>query len=144
LNISDKNDIEIIFLIFFAVKRRAIMKRILVKENSNARKNSPRISLREGKGLVFDLNTKISSLRKLLREGNRLTTDLNKKINSSRRHLREEERSIIDIQALQKVQEQFDSLIKEMLTTKVLLAGFEIGGDDAYYEEYETETGEIE
>jgi hypothetical protein len=123
------------------------MKRILVKENSNARKNSPRISLREGKGLVFNLNIKISSLWKLLREGNRLAADLNKKIKSSRKHLREEEWSIIDIQALQKVQEQFDSLIKEMLTAKVLLAGLEIGGDDAYYEEYEketSETGEIE
>jgi hypothetical protein len=121
------------------------MKRILVKENSNT--NSPRKSFREGKGLVFDLNTKISSLKKLLREGNRLATDLNKKINSSRKLLREEERSIIDLQALQKVQEQFDGLIKEMLTAKVLLAGLEIGGDDAYYEEYEketSETGEIE
>jgi hypothetical protein len=72
------------------------MKRILVKENSNARKNSPRIALREGKGLVFDLNTKISSLRKLVREGNRLAADLNDKINSSRKPLREGERSTIE------------------------------------------------
>jgi hypothetical protein len=123
------------------------MKRILVKEKSNTGTNSPRKSLREGNGLVFDLNTKISSLKKLLREGNRLAADLNKKINSSRKLLREGERSAIDIQALQKVQEQFDGLIKEMLTAKVLLAGLEIGGDDAYYEKYEkgtSETGEIE
>jgi hypothetical protein len=119
------------------------MKRILVKENTN----TPRKSLREGNGLVFDLNTKIRSLRKLLREGNRLAADLHTKITSSRKPLREGERSTIDLQALQKVQEQFDSLIKEMLTAKVLLAGLEIGGDDAYYEEYEnktSETGEIE
>jgi hypothetical protein len=118
------------------------MKRILVKENPNTGTNSPRKSLREGSGLVFDLNTKISSLRKLLREENRLATDLNKQITSSRKTLREGERSTIDIQALQKVQEQFDGLIKEMLTAKVLLAGLEIGGDDAYYEEYEKETNE--
>jgi hypothetical protein len=116
------------------------MKRILVKEKSNT--NSPRKSLREGTGLVFDLNTKISSLRKLLREGNRLATDLNTKINSSRKPLREGERSILELQALQKIQEQFDSLIKEMLTAKVLLGGLEIGGDDAYYEKYENETSE--
>jgi hypothetical protein len=118
------------------------MKRILVKENSNI--NSPRKSFREGKGLVFDLNTKISALRKLTREGNRLAVDLNTKITSSRKPLREGERSTIDIQALQKVQEQFDGLIKQMLTAKVLLAGLEIGGDDAYYEEYGKEVNETE
>jgi hypothetical protein len=122
-----------------------IMKRILVKENPNARANFPRKSLREGKGLAFDLNTKISALRRLLREGNRLAADLNKKINSQRKPLREEERSVIDLQALQGVQKQFDGLIKEMLTAKILLAGLETGSDDAYYEEYgkeENETGE--
>jgi hypothetical protein len=102
------------------------MKRILVIENSTKGTNSP---------------------RKSLREGNRLAADLNTKICSPRKPLREEERSTIDIQALQKVQEQFDGLIKEMMTAKVLLAGLEIGGDDAYYEEYEkeaSETGEME
>jgi hypothetical protein len=116
------------------------MKRILVKENSKV--NSPRKSLREGNGLVFDLNTKISSLRKLVREGNRLAAGLNKKINSPGKLFREGERSAIDIQALQKVQEQFDSLIKEMTTAKLLLSGLEIGADDAYYEEYGKETNE--
>jgi hypothetical protein len=114
------------------------MKRILVKENAGI--NSPRKSLLEGSGLVFDLNTKISSLRKLLRESIRLAGDLNKKINSSRRPLREEERSVLDLQALQKVQEQFDSLIKEMLTAKVLLAGIGTGSDDVCYEKYGGET----
>jgi hypothetical protein len=50
------------------------------------------------------------------------------------------------LQALQKVQEQFDNLIKQMTKAKILLAGLEIGGDDACYEEYEkttSETGEI-
>jgi hypothetical protein len=120
------------------------MKRILIKENSNTRASSPRKSLREGNGLAFDLNTKTSSLIKLLREGNRLAADLNTKINSSKKHLREEERSAIDLQALQKIKEQFDGLIKEMLKAKVLLVGLAIGGDDAYYEEYEKETSEIE
>jgi CHASE3 domain sensor protein len=71
----------------------------------------------------------------------------NKNITSQRKPLWEGERSTIDIQALQKAQEQFDGFIKEMLTAKVLLAGLEIGGDDAYYEEYAkaaNETGEIE
>jgi hypothetical protein len=118
------------------------MKRILVKENSSTGINSPRKSLREGKELVFDLNARISSLRELLREGNRLVAGLNKKISFQRKPLREEERSAIDLQALQKVQEQLDGLIKEMLTAKLLLAGLEIGGDDAYYEEYGKETTE--
>jgi predicted DNA-binding antitoxin AbrB/MazE fold protein len=102
------------------------MKRILVKDN---------------------LNTRISSLGKLIREGNRLIVDLNKKINPLKKYLREGERSVIDLQALQKVQEQFDNFIKQMIEAKVLLAGLEIGGDDAYYEDYEretSETGEIE
>jgi predicted RNase H-like nuclease (RuvC/YqgF family) len=116
------------------------MKRILVKENTGT--NSPRKSLKEGKGLIFDLNTRISSLRRLLREGNGIASDLNKKISSQRKSLREEERPAIDIQALQKVQEQFDSLIKEMLTAKVLLAGIEVGSDDVYYEKYGGETTE--
>jgi hypothetical protein len=46
------------------------------------------------------------------------------------------------LQALQKVQEQFDGLIKEMLTAKILLAGIETGSDDAYYEEYGKEASE--
>jgi CHASE3 domain sensor protein len=64
------------------------------------------------------------------------------RINSPRKPLREGERSTIDLQALQKVQEQFDNLIKQMTKAKILLAGLEIGGDDAYYEEYEKETKE--
>jgi predicted DNA-binding antitoxin AbrB/MazE fold protein len=94
-----------------------------------------------------DLNTRVRTLGKILREGNRLAVDLNKKLSPLKKLLREGERSIIDIQALQKVQEQFDSPIKQMTQAKMLLAGFEIGGDDPYYEEYENETnvsGEIE
>jgi hypothetical protein len=120
------------------------MKRILVKEKSNTRVKSPGKSLRERNGLVFDLNTKISALGKLLREGDRLASDLNTKISSQRKPLREGERSLIDLQALQGVQKQFDGLIKEMLTAKVLLAGLETGSDDAYYEEYKKETNEEE
>jgi hypothetical protein len=99
------------------------MKRILVKENPYGGINSPTKSLREGNGLA---------------------TDLNKRINSSRRPLREEERSMIDLQALEKVQEQFDSLIKEMLTAKISLAGIGVGSDDVYYEKYGGETNEID
>jgi CHASE3 domain sensor protein len=68
--------------------------------------------------------------------------NLNTRIDSLRKTLREGERSTVDLQALQKVQEQFDDLIKKMTQAKILLAGLEIGGDDAYYEEYEKETSE--
>jgi phosphomevalonate kinase len=87
------------------------MKRILVKEN---------------------LNTRISSLRKLFREGNRLATDLNKRIHSLRKPLREGERSETDLEALYVVQTQLDSLIEELIATKVTIAGLSIGGDDVY------------
>jgi hypothetical protein len=82
-----------------------------------------------------DLNTRISTLRKVLREGNRLATDLNKKLSPLRKSLREGKRSTIELQSLQRVQEQFDNLIKQMIQAKMLLTGFELGGDDAYYEE---------
>jgi hypothetical protein len=123
------------------------MKRILVKESLNARINSLRKPFREGNGLAADLNKRLSSLRKLLREGNRLAAGLGARINFLRKSLREGERSATNLQALQEVQEQFDSLIKQMAQAKILLAGIEIGGDDAYYEEYEkeiSETSEIE
>jgi hypothetical protein len=68
--------------------------------------------------------------------------NLNTRVNSLRKPLREGERSTIDLQALLKVQEQFDDLIKKMMQAKVLLAGLEIGGDDAYYSEHEKETSE--
>jgi Mg2+ and Co2+ transporter CorA len=87
------------------------MKRILVKEN---------------------LNTRISSLRKLLREGNRLAVDLKKRINFLRKSLREGERSETDLEALHDVQTQVDSLIEELISTKAILAGLAIGGDDVY------------
>jgi hypothetical protein len=87
-----------------------------------------------------DLNMRINTLRIFLREGNRLVLDLNKNINRKRKLFREEKRSTIELQALQKVQEQFDSLIEEMMRAKMLLTGFEMGGNDAYYEEHEETT----
>jgi phosphomevalonate kinase len=123
------------------------MKRILVKENLNRRTNSLRESLKEGNWPADDLDKRVSSLRKLLREGNNLVVDLNTKIKFIKKSLREGERSTIDLQALKEVQKQFDSFIRQMIEAKVLLAGLEIGGDDAYYENYEkeiNETGEIE
>jgi hypothetical protein len=88
------------------------MKRILVKEGLNARTNS---------------------LGKLLREDSGLTADLNKRIIFLRKSLREGERSEQDIEALKDIQNQFDCLIGQMMKNKLLLAGYEIGGDDAYY-----------
>jgi predicted DNA-binding antitoxin AbrB/MazE fold protein len=103
-------------LIFLPSRRRIALKRILVKDN---------------------LNTRINSLEELIREGNRVSVDLNKKIKLQRKLFREGERSTIEIRSLQRVQEQFDNLIKQMIQAKMLLTGFEMGGDDAYYEEYE-------
>jgi SMC interacting uncharacterized protein involved in chromosome segregation len=118
------------------------MKRILVRESLDTRVNSLKKSLREGNWLTDDLNTRVSSLRKLVREGNRMAVDLNKRSSFLKKSLREGERSTIDLEALQKVQEQFDGFIRQMIEAKVLLAGLEIGGDDAYYEDYERETRE--
>jgi hypothetical protein len=87
------------------------MKRILVKDN---------------------LNTKISSLRKLLREGNRLAVDLNKRIKLPRKPLREGERSETDLEALHVIQTRLDSLIEELIATKVTIAGLSIEGDTVY------------
>jgi hypothetical protein len=81
------------------------MKRILVKEN---------------------LNTRIGSLRKLIREGNRLAVDLNKRISFLGKSLREGERSETDLEALHVVQTQIDSLIEELIATKVTIAGLSI------------------
>jgi hypothetical protein len=85
------------------------MKRILVKEN---------------------LNTRISCLRKLFREGTRLATDLNKRLIFLGKSLREGTRSEMDLMALHDVQTQIDSLIEELMTAKLTLAGLSIGADD--------------
>jgi hypothetical protein len=88
------------------------------------------------------LDTRIRSLGKLVREGNRMAVDLNRRMGFLKKSLREGERSLIGLEALQKVQEQFDGFIRQMIEAKVLLAGLEIGGDDAYYEDYEKEASE--
>jgi hypothetical protein len=85
------------------------MKRILVKES---------------------LNTRISCLRKLFREGNRMATDLNRRLSFLGKLFREGERSEMDLQALHDVQTQIDSLIEELMTAKITLAGLSIGADD--------------
>jgi hypothetical protein len=38
----------------------------------------------------------------------------------------------MDLQALHDVQTQIDSLIEELMTVKLTLAGLSIGGDDVY------------
>jgi DNA invertase Pin-like site-specific DNA recombinase len=52
------------------------------------------------------------------------------RINSLKKRLRESGRTEIDLEALREVQDQFDSLIKDMTSYKALLAGLAIGYDD--------------
>jgi hypothetical protein len=62
--------------------------------------------------------------RKLVRE-NQIT-----RIGSQKRRLQEGERSFVDLKELNEVQNQFDSLIEQMMSAKLLLAGLAIGYDD--------------
>jgi chromosome segregation ATPase len=103
-----------------------------VKENINTRISTLRKSLREGSGAIIDLNKRVKTLKKLLREGNRLAVDLNKRINFLGKSLREGERSETDLKALHDVQTQIDSLIEELISTKLTITGLSIGGDDVY------------
>jgi hypothetical protein len=48
------------------------------------------------------------------------------------KRFREGERSAIDLQALQKIQDQFDALIENMMDAKLLLAGLAIGGNEVW------------
>jgi hypothetical protein len=50
--------------------------------------------------------------------------------NNSIKRFREEERSTMDIQALQDVQNQLDTLIEEMMNAKLTLAGLAVGGNN--------------
>jgi hypothetical protein len=80
---------------------------------------------------------RIAMKRILIREkqGNKA----NKKINSLKKYLREGGRTEIDLQTLREVQNQFDALIQEMASAKLLLASLAIGYDDVSYHE-DTET----
>jgi hypothetical protein len=53
---------------------------------------------------------------------------------SKRRRLRESGRTEVDLKALREVQEQFDRLIKDMTSAKVLLAGLAIGVNEVSYD----------
>jgi hypothetical protein len=53
-------------------------------------------------------------------------------IKSQKELFREGERSQTDLEALHVVQTQLDSLIEELIATKVTVAGFSIGGYDVY------------
>lgn len=62
--------------------------------------------------------------RKVVRENQ------NTRIKSLKSRLREEKRSIVDLKALREVQNQFDCLMEQMMSAKLLLAGLAIGADD--------------
>jgi hypothetical protein len=55
---------------------------------------------------------------------------IREKKNNPVKRFREEERSTMDIQALNDVQNQLDSLIEEMMNAKLTLAGLAIGADE--------------
>jgi hypothetical protein len=52
------------------------------------------------------------------------------KIESLKNRLQEEKRSEVDLEALKEVQKQFDCLIEQMMSAKVLLAGLAIGANE--------------
>jgi CelD/BcsL family acetyltransferase involved in cellulose biosynthesis len=62
--------------------------------------------------------------RKLVRE-NQIT-----RIRSQKRRLQEGKRSFVDLKELREVQNQFDCLIEQMMSAKLLLASLAIGYDD--------------
>jgi hypothetical protein len=54
----------------------------------------------------------------------------NARIKSLRQRLQEGKRSEVDLEALKEVQKQFDCLIEQMMSAKVLLAGLAIGSNE--------------
>jgi hypothetical protein len=54
----------------------------------------------------------------------------NARIKSLKQRLQEEKRSEVDLEALKEVQKQFDCLIEQMMSAKVLLAGLAIGANE--------------
>jgi hypothetical protein len=70
--------------------------------------------------------------RKLIKEKHE------KRINYLKKRFREEKRTEVDLEALREVQDQFDTLIKDMESDKLLLASLAIGYDEAFYHEDET------
>jgi hypothetical protein len=61
-----------------------------------------------------------------------------------RRRLREEEVSSSNIEALRDVQDQFDSLVEQMMDAKLLLAGLAIGFDEMSVENHPSSEWEEE
>jgi hypothetical protein len=52
------------------------------------------------------------------------------RIKSLKNRFREGKRSEVDLEALKEVQKQFDCLIEQMMSAKVLLAGLAIGANE--------------
>jgi hypothetical protein len=55
------------------------------------------------------------------------------RINAMKKRLREGGRTEIDLKALREVQDQFDALIQDMTSAKLLLAGLAIGANEVSY-----------
>jgi hypothetical protein len=62
---------------------------------------------------------------------------VNARIKSLKKRFREGGRTEVDLKALQEVQDQFDNLIKDMTSAKLLLAGLAIGANEVSSEEVE-------
>jgi hypothetical protein len=54
----------------------------------------------------------------------------NARIKSLKNRFREGKRSEVDLEALKEVQKQFDCLMEQMMSAKVLLAGLAIGANE--------------
>jgi hypothetical protein len=77
-------------------------------------------------------------IRKEKEQGDAGLEALKKRIQEAKiKRLRESGRTEVDLKALREVQEQFDRLIKDMTSAKVLLAGLAIGANEVSYENQE-------
>jgi hypothetical protein len=59
------------------------------------------------------------------------------KVEALKKRLREGGRTEVDLKALREVQDQFDCLIKDMTSAKLLLAGLAIGANEVSYDNVE-------
>jgi hypothetical protein len=55
------------------------------------------------------------------------------RVNSLKKRFREGGRTEVDLKALREVQDQFDALIQDMTSAKLLLAGLAIGANEISY-----------
>jgi hypothetical protein len=115
------------------------MKRKLVPMSEEEKIRTSR-RLREGKisiikNELMDIREGQDKLIKLLREKEidnimRRIHPIGEGRNNSLKHFREMERSTIELQALTDVQDQFDSLIHEMMKAKIMIAAWAGGADE--------------